>query len=324
MLIPQKLLKKLVDDADVAAVENVREGRGGPFAASLNIISLENGHVLRIGEIAGNAVLETGIGSAHAEDQALSPENVRALKANLKNRDTAKTGVIVATSGEACPACHTKLEILARILVAEGLLMPGHFVVAYGATYADTLQIAGFNDEPYHADMTKPEGSRLIAIETMTPEQLPDDVRNLLPAAIVMSGEGLISGHDERTTHFTFTPEVTAIRAACHVRKKCGADEPWDLKRTTLYSTSTEIGPLAYAEAQWANIARWVRVVSHHQAAPEAPAINNDALFRVIAARPYNQKISALHMIQVTPFDNKAQHEWTKNPHLKNYNGVST
>ncbi len=78
-LLPLEILKKLVEEADLAAVENVREGRGGPFGASLNIINLENNWVMRIGEIAGNAVLETGIGSAHAEDQALSPENVRAL-----------------------------------------------------------------------------------------------------------------------------------------------------------------------------------------------------------------------------------------------------
>ena len=128
--IPQELLKKLVEEADLAAVENVREGRGGPFGASLNVINLENGHVLRIGQVAGNAVLETGVGSAHAEDQALSPENVRALKANLKDRDSAKTAVIVASSAESCPACQAKLEILARILVDERLIQLGHFIVA--------------------------------------------------------------------------------------------------------------------------------------------------------------------------------------------------
>lgn len=328
-LIPQEILKKLVDEADMAAVENVREGRGGPFGASLNIVNLTNHHVLRIGAIAGNAVLETGVGSAHAEDQALSPENVRALKANLKNMDKRKYAVVVASSGESCPACHAKIEILARILIDEKLLAPGHFIVAYGASYADTLHVAGFNDEPYHADMTKPEGMRLIRIESAPIDDLPEAVKQALataPAAL-MTGPHVFAGQDERSKHFTFIPEVTAMRAACQQQKQSGAAEPWDLQRATLYTSSAQAGPLAYAEAQWANIARLVRVSMTNEIAPEAPAVSNDDLFRAIAARPYNNPHSVLHVVRVTPFANLGQHEWARlqstNPSLKNYNGVS-
>ncbi len=328
-LVSHALLKKLVDEADLAAVENVREGRGGPFGASLNIINLENMHVLRIGDIAGNAVLETGVGSAHAEDQALSPENIRALKSNLKNRDLKNVAVIVASSGESCPACHAKIEILSRILIDERLLRLGHFIVAYGASYADTLNVAGFNDEPYHADMTKPEEARLIKVENMTYEQLPSDVQARLKdgSAVVQAPAGLFDGKDERAQHFALPPEVTAMRAAAHAQKTKGATEPWDLQKATLYSAASQIGPLSYAEAQWANIARWVRVSAQKEAPPEAPGISNDDLFRAIGARPYNNQYSALRVVRITPFDNLGQHEWAKlqksNPDLKNYNGVS-
>ncbi len=329
-LVSHALLKKLVDEADLAAVENVREGRGGPFGASLNIINLENMHVLRIGDIAGNAVLETGVGSAHAEDQALSPENVRALKSNLKNRDLKNVAVVIASSGESCPACHAKIEILARILLHEHLLQLGHFIVAYGASYADTLNVAGFNDEPYHADMTKPENARLIRIENIPYEQLPTAIQTRLSqtGAVVQSQEGLFAGKDEREKHFTLTPEVTAMRAAAQALKTKGAAEPWDLKQATLYSASMQIGPLSYAEAQWANIARWVRVSAQKEAPSEAPGIDNNDLFRAIGARPYNNQHSTLRVVRITPFDNLGQHEWAKlqqdNPDLKNYNGVAT
>lgn len=329
--IPQELLKKLVEEADLAAVENVREGRGGPFGASLNVINLENGHVLRIGQVAGNAVLETGVGSAHAEDQALSPENVRALKANLKDRDPSKTAVIVASSAESCPACQAKLEILARILVDERLIQLGHFIVAYGATYGDTLRVAGFNDEPYHADMLKPEGARLIRIEDVPRDQLPGAVQFKLQhaLAVVQSHGGLFAGQDDRHIHFTLTPEVTAMRAACQAQKNKGAEEPWDLHKATLYTTTAQIGPLGYAEAQWTNIARWVRVTDSAHIAPEAPAISNNNLFRAVTARPYNNQYSALRVMRIEPFANLGQQEWARlqaqNPErLKNYNGITS
>lgn len=328
-LISHALLKKLVDEADLAAVENVREGRGGPFGASLNIINLENMHVLRIGEIAGNAVLETGVGSAHAEDQALSPENIRALKSNLKNRDLKNVAVVMASSGESCPACHAKIEILARILIDERLLQLGHFIVAYGASYADTLRVAGFNDEPYHADMTKPENARLIRVENIPYEQLPTSIQLRFgeTSAVVQGSAGIFGGTDERAQHFALTPEVTAMRAAAQAQKAKGAAEPWDLQKATLYSAASQIGPLSYAEAQWANIVRWVRVSAQKEVPPEAPGISNNDLFRAIGARPYNNQYSALRVVRVTPFDNLGQHEWAKlqqsNPELKNYNGVS-
>ena len=332
-MIDTEILKMLVMEADAGAVENVREGRGGPFGASLNIITLDTGHVMRIGAVAGNAVLETGVGSAHAEDQALSPENIRALKANLKNRNIAKIAVVVASSAESCPACQAKLEILARILVEERLIQLGHFIVAYGATYGDTLKVAGFNDEPYHADMLKPAAERLIKIESLPIDRLPQAVQESLiyaPAVVLADDVGLSPGQDERAAHFTFIPEVTALRGACALRKAKGASDPWDLRKATLYTTTTQIGPLAYAEAQWANVARWVQVSGDSTRTPtEAPQINNDALFHAVAVRPYNNQHSALRVVRIEPFANLGQHEWakiqTEDPErLKTYNGVST
>lgn len=330
--IPHDLLEKLVNEADLAAVHNVREGRGGPFGASLNVIDLTNNWVIRIGEVAGNAVLETGMGSAHAEDQALSPENIRALKAQLKNRDSAKTAVIVASSAESCPACHAKLEILARILIDEGLLLRGHFIVAYGASYADTLAVAGFNDEPYHADMLKPEGQRLISVTSQNFDALPPAIQDALSkgGAALQSGEEIFDGKDQRTTHFTWTPEVIALKQACHARKARHDPTPWDLHQASLYTVSPTIGPLAYAEAQWANVAHWIKVTgSPQQIATEAPAITNDDLFKAIAKRPYNHADSCLCVIKVDHFANQGQQEWariqTEQPQkLKIYNGIAS
>ncbi|MCM2344269.1 MAG: hypothetical protein NDJ24_06890 [Alphaproteobacteria bacterium] len=331
-LIPYEILTKLVNEADDAAVENVREGRGGPFGASLNVINLDNHWVIRIGEVAGNAVLETGVGSAHAEDQALSPENIRALKATLKNRDPAHTAVIVASSGESCPACHAKLEILARLLVSEKLLRLGHFIIAYGASYADTKAVAGFNDEPYHADMLQPEHMRLIRVDTIARDRLPHALQEALlhHEAVIETPSGLYAGNDERTRHFTLIPEVTALRAACETNKAQGAPEPWNLQRATLYTTTAQIGPLAYAEAQWANIARWVKVGGAESFTPtEAPDISNNDLFAAVAARPYNHSHSALFVVRVSPFANRGQREWARlqaerPEHLKTYNGIAS
>lgn len=331
-LIPPETLKKLVEEADAAAVENVREGRGGPFGASLNVVNLENHWVIRIGDVAGNAVLETGVGSAHAEDQALSPENIRALKATLKNRDPAKTAVIVASSGESCPACHAKLEILARLLVSEKLLRLGHFIVAYGASYADTKAVAGFNDEPYHADMLRPEGARLIRVETIARDRLPHAVQEGLLAhdCVIETSSGLYPGSDERARHFTLIPEVTALRAACEDRKISGVSEPWNLQQATLYTTTAQIGPLAYAEAQWANVTRWVRVSGAESFTPtEAPDISNNDLFSAVATRPYNHSRSALFVVRISPFANRGQKEWARlqaerPEHLKTYNGIAS
>ena len=227
-LIPYHILKTLVEEADLQAVANVRAGRGGPFGASLNIIQIPAMTITRIGAVAGNAVLETGVGSAHAEDQALSPENVVLLKQKLSTGSLPQQVVVMASSGESCPACHAKIEILARILLHEGLILPGHFIVAYGASYADTLQVAGFNDEPYHADFNQPEQARLIALEDINPETLSPAVTQALGTgqALVQMGDVIFSGADQRPQHFTFTAEVSALRAAATHQKHQGHPTP--------------------------------------------------------------------------------------------------
>ncbi len=332
-LIPGDILKKLVDEADLAAVANVRAGRGGPFGASLNIINLQDMSITRIGAVAGNAVLETGVGSAHAEDQALQAEHIAALKADLKNRAQNRAvqdcAVVVASSGESCPACHAKIEILARLLLDEKLIAPGHFIVAYGASYADTRAVAGFNDEPYHTDMNQAEDARLIAIENSDLQTLPASLQERLQQghALVQMGDVLFTGTDQRDQHFTHTAEVSALRAAALRQKQQGHATPWDLQRATLYTPAAQIGPLAYAEAQWANIARIIKLKPARPTAGEAPGVSNEALFRAIATRPYNNPHSVLRVVRVRPFANLGQHEWAtlqqNNPDLKNYNGVS-
>lgn len=334
-LIPYHILKTLVEEADLQAVANVRAGRGGPFGASLNIIRLADMQVMRIGAVAGNAVLETGLGSAHAEDQALNPQNIAALKQALCAYNPTDIAVVVASSGESCPACHTKIEILARILIHEGLLAPGHFIVAYGASYADTLAIAGFNDAPYHADINQPEEARLIPIEDMDLHALPEALRESLAQghAVVQMGDASHTGHhyigqDQRHTHFTHTAEVSALRAAATTQKQQGHATPWDLQRAQLYTPADQIGPLTYTEAQWANIGRIIRVKAALSVLPEAPDTRNEELFKAVATRPYNNPHSVLRVVRVTPFANRGQHEWAAlqkdNPDLKNYNGIST
>lgn len=324
----QEILKNLVEEADLAAVANVRAGRGGPFGASLNLINLTTLDVQRIGAVAGNAVLETGIGSAHAEDQALNADHISALRTALAQTGPAQACVVVASSGESCPACHAKIEILARILLDQQLILPERFIVAYGASYADTLAVAGFNDAPYHADFNQPAEQRLIACENCALAELTPALQQALAQghAVVEKGHSLYHGSDQRPVHFTLTPEVSALRAAALAQKQQGHDSPWDLQRATLYTAAPQIGPLTYAEAQWANIARIVCVKDAPARAAEAPGVSNDALFRAIATRPYNNPHSVLRVIRINPFANQGQHEWAKlqqsNPDLINYNGV--
>ncbi len=315
-------LKDLVDEADTAALETVRAERGGPFGAILCLYNMKTGAVRRIGDPAGNAVLATGLASAHAEDQVLSPANIAELEARLQTAAGRDSCIVLASSAESCPACHAKAEILARILMHEGFIEPGRFVLAYGAAYHDTKMIAGFNDEPYHADMLRPASARLIAIETT---RTPDRALTA-PAMVVLPDGRHFSAHDHRERHFTLTPEVSAIRAAVLNRKHAGEKDPWNLGGAILYTHTTEPGPLAYAECQWANVTRWVGVEGGAPA-HEAPDIANESLFRAVAQRPYNGPGAAVRVVQVEGFENRAQKEWKclldrGTPGLALYNGI--
>lgn len=301
-----QVLRDLLAAADREAVKNVRSGRGGPFAASLHVYNRAKAVMIEIAPPAGNAVLETGLASAHAEDRIIAPANIRALKMALRAMGPEAAEVYLVSSAESCPACHAKLEILARILVHEGLLQPGRFTVVYGASYDDTRDVAGFHDAPYHHDMTKPEEQRLIRVERDTP---PAGISAGV-AAVVMPDGRIFTAADDRDDDVIATAEIRAIRAACAAGKEAGADTPWDLGGAVLYAPVDVVGPLMYAESQWANIGRIV--LTGETGRNEAPGIGNADLFSTIAARPYNHETSALRILRLQPFANLAQHEWAR------------
>ncbi|AGH99026.1 hypothetical protein [Micavibrio aeruginosavorus] len=313
------LLPDLVAACDAAAVQNVRSGHGGPFGASLSVYNRDSGALVPVAGPVCNAVLETGLAGAHAEDQVLQPAALHALRDALQTVGRGCAIVVLASSGESCPACYSKIEIVARTLVTDGLIEAGAFVLAYGASYEDTRVVAGFNDEPYHADMAGPLQNRMIPC-------VRGDGALPVPARVVMPDGAAYDGADGRMAQGTplFTPEIQAIYTACRAQKKAGVDEPWNLRRAVLYTTAPAVGPLMYAESQWANIGRIVQC-DGPVALTEAPDATNDALFAVVAARPYNGPGTAVHVVRVTPFANLAQHEWARLSEagqVAHYNGI--
>ena len=312
-------LAAMVADCDRAAVANVRAGHGGPFGASLAVYNRADGTVMPVAGPACNAVLETGLAGAHAEDRVLQPPHLARLCDVLGDVGADHAIVLLASSGESCPACYAKIEIVARDLIRRGLIVPDGFVLAYGASYEDTRVVAGFNDEPYHADMAGPADARKIGW-CISDEILP------VPARVVMDGGAVYDApaprHDEQTP--LLTPEVRAIYAACHAQKARGADEPWNLRGAVLYTRSVCAGPLMYAESQWANIARIVQC-GGPATADEAGDMGNADFFRVVAARPYNGPGAAVCVVRIQPFETAAQHEWARlsaDGAVAHYNGV--
>lgn len=327
-ITPEKLAA-LVAAADDAAVANVRAGRGGPFGALLFMGDMQSGDLTQIGEPACNAVLSTGLPGAHAEDQVLDAPHVKDLEDTLKDKGAANSFVILASSAESCPACHAKVEIFCRRLVHDGLLEPGRFFLAYGATYDDTFHVAGFNDAPYLKDLSKAPEDRLVCICPAACADIPAPVTDHMQdghAAIALTDGRIFTGADARDAHFTLTAEVSAIYAACRAQREDGAAEPWDLNGATLYSHTNAPGPLAYTTCQWANVTRWV-TLKDGAAGREAPGISNENLFKLIAERPYNGTGTAVQIIHVGQFANKAQKLWQseitrEDSGLVNYNGI--
>lgn len=344
-LIPREIMTALLNNTDDFAVENVRAGRGGPFGASIHVVDLsgkENPLIVPVGGMAANAVLATGIASAHAEDQALL--NTHILKEHLKAARGAATeanpdiAVLFSSSGESCPACHSKLEIVSRSLLRDNLLAPGRFIVTYGATYKDTAEIAGFNDEPYHHDMRKLPQDRMIKIVASELNEIPPPIVQIFNSfsqnavSVLRLPDGtLFTGQNSRTDATTLTTEVSAIRSACMAAKNAGAATPWDLGKATLYTRTQDIGPLAYAECQWANVTDIVAVRDERcksSGTQEAPGISNAEFFNVIADAHYNTAGHTLNIQRIIPFANKAQHAWRERlaamakPESSLYNGI--
>src|SRR5476651_448773 len=97
-LPPEDAIRRLLDDTDEFAVNTVKAGQGGPFGASVNIYNSRTGEIINIGGLRANAVLSTGIATAHAEDQALTPEIVNELEAKLAKMDKRDISVIMMSS----------------------------------------------------------------------------------------------------------------------------------------------------------------------------------------------------------------------------------
>jgi guanine deaminase len=125
------------------AVENVRTGRGGPFAA----VVVKDGHVVAAG---ANSVTSTNDPTAHAEIIVIR-EACRALETFQL------TGCELYTSCEPCPMC------VGAIYWAR----PDH--VYFGATAADAAA-AGFDDSLIYDELKRPQSERKIPFEQMLRE----------------------------------------------------------------------------------------------------------------------------------------------------------
>ena len=305
-------LEDFLEKCDQAALDNVRAGQGGPFAASLHLRHVVADSWITVVPPCCNAVLKTGLSSAHAESCLIAESNIEKLKNALADHELDSVEIYLVSSAESCPACHAKLEVLARRLVHDGYLAPGRFHVVYGATYEETESIAGFSDAPYHQDFQKDPGTGLVKQICAIPgDSLLSPVESIIrrehaSCAVVLSGKDIVTA----TGHMS---ETRAIQKMSQLKKDRGDSAPWDLSGSVLYTRTRSIGPVAYAECQWAHIGQWITVDDGGDAGhPEAPDISNHDLFRVVATRPYTHPQSALRFLRIQPFANLAQKEWRK------------
>ena len=117
------------------AIENVRSGRGGPFAA----VVVNDGKIIAEGT---NCVTRTNDPTAHAE--------VMAIREACKKMGTFElTGCAIYTSCEPCPMC------LGAIYWAR----PGR--VYFACTAADAAN-AGFDDDFIYREIALPPADRKI------------------------------------------------------------------------------------------------------------------------------------------------------------------
>jgi guanine deaminase len=126
------------------AVENVKSGKGGPFAA----VVVKDGRI--VGEGA-NAVTYVNDPTAHGEIMA-----IRAACKNLQSFDL--TGCEIYTSCEPCPMC----------LVASYWARLDR--IHYGAWAADAAA-AGFDDAFFYDQLRKPADARRIPMDSLMREQ---------------------------------------------------------------------------------------------------------------------------------------------------------
>ncbi|MGE4351882.1 MAG: hypothetical protein AB7E52_06810, partial [Bdellovibrionales bacterium] len=289
----KKPLHKTLEEIDLVALENVRNGHGGPFAAQLVLITLgaDNSYTVKNSfPVTTNKVLESGIASQHAEAQSLCDEHMGKLTSELRRIKEASDEtpvVLLFSSAQPCFACLAKIEIGARFLVHEGLIEPKHFVLIYGADYQATEQIAGFQDYAYALDLcrfVKTQGA--IPACTTAVEELPPFMRQAVHdcpdcTAFVVRQEKIIGqGKDRRKAENLFqTAECMALYAASQTLKQEGHPCPWNLQGSQLYTFTTEIGPLTYTECQWAGIEKIIQITGRHAVHPNECATCDNAQF---------------------------------------------
>lgn len=126
------------------AIENVRAGRGGPFAA----LVVSDGRIIARGT---NLVTSANDPTAHAEVTAIR-EACRALGHFQLN------GCDIYTTCEPCPMC------MGAIYWAR----PAH--VYYAATRLDAAA-AGFDDSLIYSELTKPLEERRIPVQPLLREE---------------------------------------------------------------------------------------------------------------------------------------------------------
>jgi len=274
------LIQRTLEELDSFAHENVASGHGGPFAARLALFSLDRKEQCVpqvIFPLSGNMVLDTGIASFHAEAQALSSGQIAILKQKIRELafDKHLTPIVVLfSSAQPCMACLTKIEICARHLVHENLIAPKNFFLVYGANYDATEKVAGFHDYAYALDFFNFKNNQqtkynLIKLSLATIEETPDEISSILhenaliEAVLVRDNKVLSLGYDQRAENDYFrTSECVALHAASRSLKKQGDATPWSLSGSCLYTLNADIGPLSYAECQWANVSQIVSLTS--------------------------------------------------------------
>ncbi|MEM6902433.1 MAG: hypothetical protein AAF556_04255 [Pseudomonadota bacterium] len=326
---------------DLFAVQNVREGKGGPFAAELLIHDITANDLITLSGPSGNAVLIKGIGSAHAEAETLTPEAADKALSYLSAFPTHQLQLVQLSSAESCPACRSKQMVFLHNLKARGWPEDATLEVAFGATYEETAEIAGFNDKPYHDDMARADGPQMISLQRCSIDELPDMVRDVVPvdqpfAAVLdpqPNGELALSVCDEPTGEDPLmTMEVQALQASAMARQAEGYDEPWNLGKdgpAMLLTTTHAPGALMMTDGQWAGISSILFIDEPPETTPESPAMGNYELMQ-LAGAAYNVAASPLrvrHMATGTlGLVNEAQQVWrdevVSNDPSRLYNGL--
>lgn len=277
--IEEKLL-----EADAKAMEGVNGGFGGPFGASLYILDAKN-ELHKIG-VAHNRVRSTGDPSAHGEDQVIrgyADATMKALKENPGSK------VILFTSAEPCPNCRSKIEIFNRHLVSQNLITPKSFYTYFGANFFDSKEIAGFDDLPYVKELTKPNAERILKISTQSLDQLPPEVRNLIPNATTPFA--ILDAKDSRLSSIKAkvdcgwldTNETMIVREQGLRQVQANHQQPWDMGFAILYTSQRNIGPMVYATSLWGNIGKIITVEGNFEQVAEATDLDNEKFFSVIA-----------------------------------------